>query len=223
MNLTSLLTILSFLIFSLTTYFPLVFPENIYDTDGYPLAPGENYYILPTNTSEGGGVMLSVESEIRAACPLTVNQKYCKNDDGLLVIFNVTNGGDVISEESNLQIEFVDKKIIPECAHSSKWSGVVDYQRFDDIWITIGDSEDLRGIKRIDGRFKIKKQGLGYKLQFSPEIGGGDLEIRWLDIKRFNDVNGRRLVAPIFKSLEYYYPFEVKFINANRHGGRTIV
>jgi hypothetical protein len=207
----TLLTTLSFLIFALTTYFPLAFTENVYDTDEYPLAPGENYYILQTNTSgqEGGGLMLGKNS-LFETCPLTVYQQFCEDDDdGLPVRFKVTNGGDVISEESNLEIEFVNKNL-PECAQSSKWLVVEDLS-FTRRWITIGA---LEGYEIFNGVFKIKKQGLGYKLIV--------FIFEEYDIKRLNGVNGRRFIVTNSK-LKQYHPFEVKFVNANRHGGRSIV
>jgi hypothetical protein len=208
----TLTTTLSFLIFALTTFFPLAFTENVYDTDGYPLAPGENYYILQTNTSgqEGGGFMLG-KYDLRETCPLTVFQQFCEDDDdGLSVRFKVTNGGDVISEESNLEIEFVNKNL-PECAQSSKWLVVEDIS-FTRRWITIGA---LEGYEIFNGVFKIKKQGLGYKLVFV-------FQLEQYDIKRFNGVNGRRFIVTDSK-FKMYHPFEVKFVNANRHGGRSIV
>ncbi|KAK2367225.1 hypothetical protein P8452_55616 [Trifolium repens] len=125
-----------------------------------PLIPGDPYYILQTNTSgqEGGGLMLGKIKESET-CPLTVYQQFCDDDDddyGLPVRFKVTNGGDVISEESNLEIEFVNKKL-PKCAQSSKWLVLQDFLKLKTKWITIGalDEDEI-----LHGDFKIKKQGL---------------------------------------------------------------
>jgi hypothetical protein len=210
MNPTLLFT-LSFLLFALTTYFSLVFTDNVYDRDGYPLAPGEKYYIVQTTTSgqEGGGLMLG-EIEEGKTCPLTVLQEYCE-DDGLPVRFTVSDGGNVISEDiSIVEIEFVNNK--PNCANSSKWVVAENDFRFQTKWISIGSFEELGGeTKIIDGEFQIKKQGLGYKFVFFSKLSK-----TYYDIQRFNDVDGKRLVAINFESKKYH-PFEVKFVNAKRY------
>ncbi|PNX56560.1 kunitz-type trypsin inhibitor-like 2 protein [Trifolium pratense] len=211
----TLLTTLSFLLFALTTYFPLAFTKYVYDTDGYPLAPGYKYYISQTTTSgQEGGALILGETETGGggveACALTVLQEFCEDDDGLPVRFNVSDGGYVISEDLNVEIEFVsDEK---PCAQSSKWVVVENPLIFNSKWISIGSSEDLGDVTQImDGVFKIKEQGLGYKLVFFSKWSR-----TYFDIKRYNDVDGRRLVAINFESKKYH-PFEVEFVNAKRY------
>ncbi|GAU26460.1 hypothetical protein TSUD_294260 [Trifolium subterraneum] len=208
-------TTLSFLFLALTIYFPLAFTQYVYDTDGYPLAPGSEYYISQTTNSgqEGGGLIVGEVEEgypgDDQTCALTVLQEYRKDNDGLPVRFNVSDR-DFISEDlTHVEIEFVIKK--PNCAHSFKWVVVENYFKFHTKWISIGSIEDLGDTPIHDGLFKIKKQGKGYKLVFLT---------KWtsFDIKRFNDVNGRRLVAiEIDVQSEKYLPFEVEFVNANRY------
>ncbi|GAU26458.1 hypothetical protein TSUD_294240 [Trifolium subterraneum] len=213
----TLLTTLSILLFALTTYFPLAFTqdiEKVKDTNGNPLVPGAKYYIWQTTTSgqKGGGLMLGLSGGTITPCPLTVIQEFCGDDidDGSPVIFNVTDGGDVILEDlSNVEIEF-DKK--PDCAQSSKWVMVQNEDYFHTTWISIGSFQDPSDdIQIINGVFKIKKQGLGYKLVFFSKG-------TYFDIKRFNDVLGRRLVTEdTIIDPYHYHPFEVKFVNANRY------
>ncbi|GAU26459.1 hypothetical protein TSUD_294250 [Trifolium subterraneum] len=211
-------TTLSFLFFALTTYFPLAFTQVnklVQDTDGNPLGPGYKYYISQTTTSgqEGGGLMLGY-SGTGQSCALTVLQEFCEDHDGLPVRFNVTNGGFAIFEdEFNIEIEFVNK---PKCAQSSKWMVVENFDNFHTKWITIGSLEDHGGnTKFIDSVFKIKKQGKGYKFVFYSEQ-------TTYDVKRFNDVNGRRLAANGFASSRYH-PFEVEFVNAEIYRRRSVV
>ncbi|WJX66733.1 hypothetical protein P8452_51263 [Trifolium repens] len=138
------------------------------------------------------------EIEEGKTCPLTVLQEYCE-DDGLPVRFTVSDGGgNVISEDiSNVEIEFVNNK--PNCANSSKWVVAENSFRFQTKWISIGSFEELGGeTKIIDGVFQIKKQGLGYKFVFFSKLSK-----TYYDIRRFNDVDGRRLVAINFESKRY--------------------
>jgi hypothetical protein len=219
----TLLFTLSFLLFALTTYFPLASTKYVYDTEGYPLAPGYKYYLVQTSTSgqEGGALILGDEfAEIEQVqedpeCPLTVLQEFCDETDGLAVTFNVSGGGgfQLIEDTTNVEIEFVNK---PNCAQSSKWLLVTNFFRFHTNWISIGSLEDLGDIQIIGSEFNIQEQGEGYKFVFYAKWAR-----TYFDFKRFNDVNGRRLVANDIENKKYH-PFEVQFVNAKLYG-RSVV
>ncbi|WJX66735.1 hypothetical protein P8452_51265 [Trifolium repens] len=218
---TLILSTLSFLLFALTTHFPLSFTQDISvkDTDGDPLVPGTKYYIFPTTPGREGGGGLRVGLTTGQKCPITVIQDFSVNFRGLPVKFNVKDGEKTILEDySKIDIEFDTK---PECAHSSKWV-LVENLKYRTAWISIGSIEDVKASNAnvIDGVFYIKNQWIGYKFVYmlvywSPALGGFSV------INSYDDIDGRRLVIVNPKGHpeeENYRSYGVKFIKASGNG-----
>ncbi|GAU26452.1 hypothetical protein TSUD_294180 [Trifolium subterraneum] len=199
-------TMLSLLLFALTTYFSLSFStELVRDTNGNAISVSTKVYIQPPIFgAAGGGVRLGETGN--STCPLTVIQDYSELVNGLHVSFGHFILIQQIFTDIPLVIAFSEK---PECAESSKWVVVED--DFPKPWVSIGGSEDLKGKHIINGYFKIVEHvhGFGYNIVFCDGICH--------DIGRYNDENGWRLI------LTENDPFEVVFENANIGIGRSVV
>jgi len=68
----TLLTTLSFLLFALTTIFPIAFTqdaEQVKDTDGNPVVSHKEYYIYPASGTTGGGLKIGMPGNLD--CPPT--------------------------------------------------------------------------------------------------------------------------------------------------------
>ncbi|AES75961.2 kunitz-type trypsin inhibitor-like 2 protein [Medicago truncatula] len=197
---------LSLILFALTICFSLAFAqvsEQVFDTNGNPIFPGGTFYIMPSIFgAAGGGLRLGKTKNSK--CPLTVLQDYSEVVNGLPVKFTRLEAGhDIISTNTALDIAFTTK---PDCAESSKWVLVDDFNKLTGPWVGIGGTEDNEGKHIINGFFKIQKHGFGYKLVFCPDITAPPGAC--YDIGRHDDFTGRLLV------LANNDPYEVVFVDA---------
>lgn len=208
----TLLTTFYFLLFALTTYFPLPFTqgvEQVKDKNGNPVLVSKKYFIWPDDGS-GGGLRLN-ETE----CPLVVQQAFSKDVKSLPLKFIPTEkiNDFIFTDFTSLDIVFEKKT---KCAESSKW--VVVKGGFIEPWVGIGGGVNGKSI--IDGLFKIERSGFfGYKLVFCPTIS--DTPGLCNNIGRFFDnENGMRLIMS-----EYFKPFEVVFVDVEdaSQSGRSVV
>ncbi|AES75798.2 kunitz-type trypsin inhibitor-like 1 protein [Medicago truncatula] len=210
----TLLATLPFLLFALTTYFPLPFTqgvEQVKDKNGNPILVSKKYFIWPADGS-GGGLRLNETEQ----CPLVVQQAFSEDVKSLPLKFIPTeNINDFIfTGYTSLDIVFEKKT---KCAESSKW--VVVKGGFMEPWIGIGGG--VNGKSVIDGLFKIEtiRSFRGYKLVFCPTIS--DPTGQCNNIGRFFDnENGLRLIMS-----ENFKPFEVVFVDVEDTAGfgRSVV
>ncbi|KEH26638.1 putative proteinase inhibitor I3, Kunitz legume [Medicago truncatula] len=137
---------LSLILFALTICFSLAFAqvsEQVFDTNGNPIFPGGTFYIMPSIFgAAGGGLRLGKTKNSK--CPLTVLQDYSEVVNGLPVKFTRLEAGhDIISTNTALDIAFTTK---PDCAESSKWVLVDDFNKLTGPWVGIGGTEDNEDI-----------------------------------------------------------------------------
>ncbi|XP_016200435.1 subtilisin inhibitor CLSI-II-like [Arachis ipaensis] len=193
--------------------FPLAFAQQVLDTNGNPIFPGREYYILPSVAGPpGGGVKLGTTGNSK--CPVTVLQGYSEVVNGIPVKFTIVGISTLqIYENTSLKIEFTKK---PKCVESSKWILFFDNE-IEKACMGIGDPDDHNPDDPhiFLGTFTIKRAKFGYKLAFCY------YESNCMDIGRFNKngEGGRRLY------LTKGEPFDVVFIESSSYnnGIRSVV
>jgi hypothetical protein len=183
----TLLTTLCFLLFSLTTYFPLPFTQAdliVTDIYGNPVVPSGRYYIWPDYLISGGEFRLG-ETE-NSTCPFTVLQDYSNLGQGLPVKFtpqNQTSSDDPITLGLPIDITFENK---PDCAESSKWLVVEAENEYPTPWVAIDGTK-----KNVyDGWFQFVVWNTGYNIYFCHKLPRG---VECIYLSRKNDQNGMRL------------------------------
>ncbi|XP_015966026.1 kunitz-type trypsin inhibitor-like 2 protein [Arachis duranensis] len=191
--------------------FPLAFAQQVLDSNGNPIFPGREYYILPAIFGPpGGGVKLATTGNSK--CPVTVLQDYSEVVNGISVKFTIPGVSTLeIYEGTPLEIEFTKK---PKCADSSKWIIFVDNE-IAKACVGIGGPEDHPGQQTFPGTFSIKKYKFGYKLVFC--VAGSPT---CLDIGRFdNGEGGRRL------NLTEGEAFDIVFVESSSYNNviRSVV
>ncbi|KAJ3680320.1 hypothetical protein LUZ60_016598 [Juncus effusus] len=141
-------------------------PEPVYDTDGHPLIPKQQYYILPVIRGRGGGLTVT---EHHKSCPLYVAQEKMEVNRGLPLLFRSVNPKDTaIRLETDLNIEFAAVTI---CVQSTVWRlGDVEGDKGTRFVITGGVSGSP-GLETVSNWFKIEKLGKNeYKIVFCPSV-----------------------------------------------------
>ncbi|MED6203744.1 hypothetical protein PIB30_002513 [Stylosanthes scabra] len=137
--------------------------QQVLDTNGNPIFPGREYYILPAiRGPPGGGLKLGKTGNSK--CPVTILQDYSETHTGFPVKFTIPGTSTLeIYEDTPLEIEFIKK---PECVESSKWIVFIDYVKTLKACVGIGSQKDHPQGLIFHGTFKIEKYGFGYKLLF---------------------------------------------------------
>ncbi|KAJ4759603.1 Kunitz-type trypsin inhibitor [Rhynchospora pubera] len=141
--------------------------DLVYDTDGHPLHPGKQYYILPVIRGHGGG--LTMMPHHNHLCPLYVAQENMEVKRGLPLIFRPANSKDkVVHLSSDLNIEFA---AVTTCVMTTAWRlGDVEAPTSKRYVIT-GGFIGNPGQETVSNWFKIEKLGnKEYKLVFCPSV-----------------------------------------------------
>ncbi|NP_001265999.1 triosephosphate isomerase 1 precursor [Cicer arietinum] len=170
--------------------------EQVLDTNGNPLIPGDEYYIFPASDNpKTGGLTLNKISD--AECPVTVLQNNATR--GLPVKFTLSgsnNTGNNILTNTDLEIEFTKK---PNCVESSKWIVFVD-DFTPQGCVGIGGPENHLGLEILNGKFLIVRHASGYvyRFGFCLDVSGdcGLLGLNTFDSRE----GGSRLILTIFNS-----------------------
>lgn len=135
---------------------------NVCDTDGNPLVPGVQYYIVPGITNDAGG--LTLESN-NGSCPLNVAQSPNNGDLGLPVIFTIANPHkDLIGLGDNIYISFSTSM----CAESTGWriTGPDEVSNRYHVSTSKYTGNPLQGT--VDNWFRIEQYMNVYRLGFCP-------------------------------------------------------
>ena len=161
----------TFLLFILLLSPPTTFADTaaVLDTDGNPLEANVNYYILPVDHGQGGGLTLLPKNNT-ALCPLYVGQATDKDSKGLPVkFFPVDPEQNLLALATDVNIEFDAATI---CITSTVWSLTFEEgtgRRLVGIGGTLGNP----GRETLSNWFNIQKAGSGkydYKIVFCPSV-----------------------------------------------------
>lgn len=125
-----------------------------------------NYFILPYNTTYGGG--LSLAATRNQTCPLEVVLHVERYDDEIPVTFHpVTTEDGVVRESTDLSIKFRTKT---SCTKST----IMKVDNYDKLrkryYLTVGGVEGNPGRETIKNWFKIEKYKDNYKLMYCPTV-----------------------------------------------------
>jgi hypothetical protein len=169
----TLVTTLCFLLFALTTNFPIAFTqdaEQVKDTDGNPVVSHGEYYIYPASGTTGGGLKLGMPGN--QDCPLTAvfedtfpEAERSKGTRMEVFDYYDLEYNAVMSVGTQpAEFEVVVDNSQTQCTESNKWVMVNEIGQLP--YVGIKGINDNRTI--INGWFIIQKHGSGYKLQFCP-------------------------------------------------------
>lgn len=162
----SIFILLSCLILTFSTNFPLSTAQNIsdpvLDTAGQQLSRGVNYYILPAETGNGGG--LTVTKGSNGSCPYEVVQTITENANGIPLRFSPVDPKDTtirINTDSNI----IFSNFSSDCPQSNVWTLDANRQ-----FVITGGVEGNPGRQTLSNWFKILKYEDAYKLQYCPSV-----------------------------------------------------
>ncbi|KAL4576505.1 hypothetical protein LXL04_012600 [Taraxacum kok-saghyz] len=182
----------SFFIFMLTCTLlslPIIQSHPIRDTDRNVLLADTNYYIVPANRGEGGGVTLAPGIEQR--CPFGVVQEDNESKKGLPLNFKPgnTSNNRIVHESADVNVLFSGKFASP-CIEQSVWrvEDSMDGYRYVSSHAIIGSP----GKETLRNWFKIEKYENDYKLVYCPTICTECRPAYCADIGPMITKNGRR-------------------------------
>ncbi|KAL3512418.1 hypothetical protein ACH5RR_025135 [Cinchona calisaya] len=203
MKTTSLIIFLSCLLFTFSSNFFLgtsqILPEAVLDTSGQQLRRGVNYYILPANRRNGGGLTLA--NGRNGSCPYEIVQALNQGANGLPLRFSPINNDSIIRENTDNNIWFVNFSSPIVCPQSNVWQLVADGESPPPYFVTIGGVEGNPGRDTLPNWFQIQKYEDAYQIVYCPNIPCQPCRVLCGNIGIFVD-NGRRRLAinqPPFK------------------------
>jgi Trypsin and protease inhibitor len=139
---------------------------SVYDTDGHPLIPGQQYYILPVIRGRGGGLTMMPHNHL---CPLYVSQENMEVNRGLPLIFRPANPkAKVICLSTDINVEF---SAATTCVQPTAWRLGESEGTTNKRYVITGGVVGNPGRKTVSNWFKIEKWGnKDYKLVFCPSV-----------------------------------------------------
>ncbi|OMO94835.1 Proteinase inhibitor I3, Kunitz legume [Corchorus olitorius] len=160
-----------FLVFSTKSSFfvEVANAAAVLDIDGNEVLTGVEYYVVSIIRGAGGGG-LALDEFGFGRCPLAVLQRTLDTDRGDPLTFWPVNNDSVVSQSTDLNIEFVPP-FSAWCRSSNTW-------RLDNYdpssgkwWVTTGATKGQPGANTLTNWFRIENaSGNGYKFSFCPSV-----------------------------------------------------
>ncbi|KAJ4713695.1 Trypsin inhibitor [Melia azedarach] len=174
MKISSLITLLSFLLIAFATKPLLVrsaYHEPLIDTDGNKVESTLDYYVVSARRGGGGGG-LSLFAGRNGLCPLDVRQEWSDLQRGVRIRFSPVNNDTIVRGSTDLNVRFATET---RCNEPTVWK-VDDYDDSRGKWfITTGGEEGNPGAQTLRNWFKLVKTGTipgTYKIVHCPSVCG---------------------------------------------------
>ncbi|KAJ4713694.1 Trypsin inhibitor [Melia azedarach] len=154
MKISSLITLLSFVLIALATKPLLVRSAPLIDIQGNEVESTLDYYIMPSIWGPPGGGLYLVPGRNRS-CPLDVGRERFDLQRGLRIRFSPVDSSTTVDESTDLNIRFV--KADTSCNDATVWK-VDNYDDSRGKWyITTGGEEGNPGARTLLNWFKFEK------------------------------------------------------------------
>lgn len=176
-----------------------ILPEAVLDTAGQQLRRGVNYYILPANRSNGGGLTLTLGRN--GSCPYEIVQALNRGANGLPLRFSPIRNDTIIRVNTDNNIRFINFSSPVVCPQSNVWKLDVNGELPPPYFVTTGGVEGNPGRDTLNNWFQIQKYEDAYQIVSCPNIPCQPCSILCGNIGIFVE-NGRRRLAinqPSFK------------------------
>ncbi|KAL2328340.1 hypothetical protein Fmac_001523 [Flemingia macrophylla] len=176
-------------------------PEQVVDTSGKKVRAGGNYYIVPANPDDVGGISQLASTD--EDCPLDIVIAVDGYQGQPLTLVPVNDKKGVIRVSTDLNLYF---SIETSCPQSTVWK-LKDYDYSTGQWfVTTGGVLGNPGWQTIANWFKIEKYEDAYKLVYCPSVCSS-CNYPCSDVGIYQDQYGKRLALAS-------QPFKVKFQRA---------
>ncbi|KAK4283264.1 hypothetical protein QN277_000235 [Acacia crassicarpa] len=143
----SLITTLSFLLW-ISLSLVSASENEVTDTTGEPLVPGQEYYLISVNGGAEGAGVYAVKNGVDMSCGFIIIQPPIEGNRGTAVKFRVvgTSTDKIYSGSTDLEIEFVENAV---CVKSPKWGADSDSASPYLPRLAIGDNMSVSGFFQI--------------------------------------------------------------------------